>query len=96
VATIWKSTGTVGPDSTDAGTQMPLDVIDERLKDFRLFYHGKRPRTMLPRGRGYHYQHIVIEVTTLDEPLPVRFPLVGFYQVVGLRVLNAGFLFESP
>jgi hypothetical protein len=78
----------------DAGTPMPLDVIDKRLKDFRIFYHGERPKTMLPQSREY-YAHIMIEVTDDDpQPRPDRFQRVGFYQVVGLRVPDAGFLFE--
>ena len=32
---------------------MPLDVIDKRLKDFRVFDHGLRPKTMLPQSREY-------------------------------------------
>jgi len=30
---------------------LPLDVIDKRLKDFRIFCHGERPKTMLPQSR---------------------------------------------
>jgi hypothetical protein len=49
---------------------------------------------MLPQSREY-YTHIVIEVTDDDlHPSLERFPRPGFYQVVGLRVLDAGFLFE--
>jgi hypothetical protein len=78
----------------DAGTPMPLDVIDKRLKDFRIFYHGERPKTMLPQSREF-YAHIMIEVIDDDpQPRPDRFQRVGFYQVVGLRVPDAGFLFE--
>jgi hypothetical protein len=79
----------------DAGTPMPLDVIDKRLKDFRIFYHGERPKTMLPQSRGEYYTHIMIEVTDDDpQPRPDRFQRPGFYQVVGLRVPDAHFLFE--
>jgi len=78
----------------DAGTPMPLDVIDRRLKDFRIFYHGERPKTMLPQSREY-YTHIMTEVIDDDlQPRPDRFQRPGFYQVVGLRVPDAGFLFE--
>jgi hypothetical protein len=28
---------------------LPLDVIDKRLKDFRIFCHGERSKTMLPQ-----------------------------------------------
>jgi hypothetical protein len=94
MAAIPKSRGTVGPASMDAGTQVPLDVIDNRLKDFRIFYHGDRPKTMLPQSREY-YTHIVIEVSDDDpQPRPHRFQRAGFYQVVDLRVPDAGFLFE--
>jgi hypothetical protein len=76
----------------DAGKRMPLDVIDKRLKDFRIFCHGERPKTMLPQSRE-HYTHIIVAVTDDDpEPRPARFPRPGFYQVVGLRPANAGFL----
>jgi hypothetical protein len=41
------------------------------------------------------YTHIMIEVTDDDpEPCPDRFSRPGFYQVVGLRVPDANFLFE--
>lgn len=73
---------------------MPLNVIDKRLKDYRIFCHGESPRTMLPQSRE-HYTHIMIEVT--DDDLQTRlerFPRAGFYQVVGLSPRDAGFLFE--
>ena len=94
MAIVWRSRGTVGPGSLGAGTSMPLDVIDKRLKYFRVFYHGERPKTMLPQSREY-CTHIMIEVTDDDlQPRPDRLPRPGFYQVVGLRVPDAGFLFE--
>ncbi len=96
VAMIRRSRGTVGPSSLDAGTPMPLDIIDKRLKDFRIFRHGDRPKTMLPQSRE-HYVHVMIEVIDDDpQPRPERFPRSGFYQVVGLRACDAGFLFELP
>jgi hypothetical protein len=96
VAIVWKSRGTVGPGSLGAGKSVPLDVIDKRLKGFRIFCHGERPKTMLPQSREC-YMHIVIEVTDDDmQPQFERFPRPGFYQVVGLRVPDAGFLFEPP
>lgn len=96
VATIYKSRGTVGPGSLDAGALMPLDVIDKRLKGFRVFYHGERPKTMLPQSRE-HYTHIMIQVTDDDlKPHLERFTQPGFYQVVGLRVPDAAFLFGQP
>ena len=74
---------------------MSLEVIDTRLKKFRIFWHGERPKTMLPQGRE-EYIHILIEVTEDDlKPQLERFPRAGFYQVVGLRVRDAGFLFEQ-
>jgi hypothetical protein len=79
----------------DAGTHMPLDVIDKRLKEFRVFYHGERPKTMLPQSRE-HYTHIMIEVIEEDlQPCLERFTRLGFYQVVGLRPRDAGFLFQT-
>jgi hypothetical protein len=85
MALIWKSHGTVGPGSLGGCHSMPLDVIDKHLKDFRVFNHGERPKTVLPQRRE-HYTHIMIEVTDDDpEPRPDRFPRPGFYQVVGLR-----------
>ena len=94
MAIIWKSRGTVGPGSLDAGTSMPLAAIDTCLGDFRVFWHGERPKTMLPQSREY-YIHVMIEVTDDDlQPQLERFSRPGFYQVVGLRVANAGFLFE--
>jgi hypothetical protein len=96
MAIIWKSRGTVGPGSMGAGMSMPLDVIDKRLKDFRIFCHGETPKTMLPQSRE-SYVHVMIEVTDDDpQPRPERFPRPGFYQVVGLRVQDAVFLFASP
>jgi hypothetical protein len=94
MAIIRKPRGTVGVGSMDAGTPMALDVIDQRLKDFRVFCHGERPRTMLPQSRQ-EYIHILVEVSEDDlKPYLERFPRAGFYQVVGLRVRDAGFLFE--
>jgi hypothetical protein len=94
MAIIWKSHGTLGPGSLGAGKSMPLELIDKRLKDFRVFYHGERPKTMLPQSREY-YTHIMIEVTEDDaQPRPHRFQREGVYQVVGLRVPDAGFLFK--
>ena len=79
----------------DAGKWLPLDIIARRLKDFRIFWHGERPKSMLPQSREY-YTHIMIEVTEDDpEPRPERFPRPGFYQVVGLRPRDADFLFDS-
>lgn len=95
MAIIWKSRGTVAPGSRDPGTPMRLDVIDRRLKDHRIFRHGKRPRTMFPLSRE-DYLHVLIEVTDDEpQPRPERFSRTGFYQVVGLRVHDAAFLFES-
>ena len=75
---------------------MPLDVIDKRLKDFRIFCHGERPKTMLPQSRE-EYVHVMIEVIDDDpQPRPDRFQRLAFYQVVGLRVRDAGFLFAPP
>jgi len=77
-----------------AGKSMPLDIIDKRLKNFRIFYHGDRPKTMLPQSRE-NYTHVMIEVIEDDlRPQLERFSRPGFYQVVGLRVPDAGFLFE--
>jgi hypothetical protein len=96
VAIVWRSHGTVGPGSLGAGKSLPLDVIERRLKDFRIFCHGECPKTMLPQSREY-FVHVMIEVTDDDpQPRPDRFPRPGFYQVVGLRACDAGFLFESP
>jgi hypothetical protein len=96
MAIIWRSRGTVGLGSLDAGTPMPLDVIDKRLKAFRIFCHGERPKTMLPQSRE-SYVHVMIEVTDDDpQPRPDRFQRPGFYQVVGLRVQDAGILFAPP
>ena len=96
VAIIWKSRGTIGPGALDTGTPMPLDVIDKRLKDFRIFGHGERPKTMLPQSREVDL-HVMIEVLDEDpQPRPDRFQRPGFYQVVGLRACDAGFLFETP
>jgi hypothetical protein len=93
MARIFRSHGTVGPGSLDAGTWMALADVDQRLKDFRVFWHGEQPKTMLPQSREY-FMHIVIEVTDDDLQLRLeRFPRQGFYQVVGLRVPDAGFLF---
>ena len=94
MAIVWKSRGTVGPGSLGSGTTLPLDIVDKRLKDFRIFCHGERPKTMLPQNRE-HFVHVMIEVTDDDpQPRPDRLPRPGFYQVVGLRACNAGFLFE--
>jgi hypothetical protein len=50
---------------------------------------------MLPQSREY-YTHIMIEVIDDDrQPRPERFPRPGFYQVVGLRVNDASFLFAG-
>ena len=96
MAIVWRSRGTVGPDSLGAAMSLPLDVIDKRLKDFRIFGHGERLKTMLPQSREY-YVHVMIEVTDDDpHPRPDRFPRPGFYQVVGLRACDAGFLFAPP
>jgi len=96
VAIVWRSRGTVGPGSLGAGTTMPLDLIDKRLKDFRIFRHGERPKTTLPQTRE-HYVHVMVEVTDDDpQPRPDRFLRPGYYQVVGLRACDAGFLFEPP
>jgi len=51
---------------------------------------------MLLQSRGAYYMHVMIEVTDDDvRPHLERFPGPGFYQVVGLRVCDAVFLFES-
>jgi hypothetical protein len=93
MAIIWQSRGTLGPGSLGSGKSMALEVIDKRLKDFRVFYHGERPKTMLPQSRE-HYAHIMIEVIEEDlRPDLERFTRPGFYQVVGLRVPDAWFLF---
>ena len=77
MAVVWKSRGTVGPGSLGAGKSLPLDVLERRLKDFRTFCHGERPKTMLPQSRE-HYVHVMIEVTDDDpQPRPDRFPGQG-------------------
>jgi len=43
----------------DADKRMPLDVIDKRLKKFRIFCHAESPRTMLPQSRE-PYTHIIV------------------------------------
>ena len=91
MATIWKSRGTIGEGSTDGGTDMALDIVDERLHNFQLFYQGENPREILPHTQ--YYTHIVISVSDIDHPRPKRFERPGFYQVVGLRVNRADFLF---
>jgi hypothetical protein len=91
MATIWKSRGTVGEGSTDGGTDLPLDIIDERLLRFQLFYQGENPREILPQTQ--HYSHIVISVTDIDGPRPGRFDRLGFYLVVGLQATDSEFLF---
>ena len=94
MAIVYKSRGTIGPGSLDAGRAMPLHVIYRQLEGFRVFYHGERPKTMLPQSRE-HYMHIMIEITDDDLKYQLdRFSRPGFYQVVGLRVCDAGFLFE--
>jgi hypothetical protein len=51
---------------------------------------------MLPQSREY-YTHFIVEITDGDlEPYLERFLRPGFYQVVGLRVPDAAFLFEPP
>ncbi len=96
MAIIWKSRGTIGPGSLDAGTPMPLDLIDKRLKDFRIFGHGERPKTLMPQSREERV-HVMVEVLDEDaQPRPDRFQRTGFYHVVGLRVRDAGFLFAPP
>jgi len=51
---------------------------------------------MLPHSREY-FVHVMIEVVDDDpHPRPDRFTRPGFYQVVGLRGPDAGFLFEPP
>lgn len=92
MATIWKSNGAIGEASTDNGTDMPLDIIDARLRGYELFYQGESPRAMLPRTT--YYTHIVVSVTDVDHPRPSRFERQGFYQVVGLHVGKSDFLFE--
>jgi hypothetical protein len=73
---------------------MPLGVIDKSLKAFRIFCHGEKPKTMLPQSRE-HYIHIMIQVTDDVSSRSLNgFPGPGFYQVVGLRVPDATFLFE--
>ena len=93
MATIWKSRGTGGPESTDAGTQMPLWLIDERLKGRQLAYLGEDLKPIDPASPYFLY--IVIEVTSADEPTD-RFPKVGFYRIVGLHLEQASFLFQAP
>jgi hypothetical protein len=93
MATIWKSCGTVGEDSTDAGTDIPLEIIDERLHAYRLFYQGENPRPMHPQTK--YYTHVVVEVSAaIAEPRSKRLGKPGYYQVVGLGMDDADFLFE--
>jgi len=93
MATIWKSKGTVGEGSMDSGTDMPVNIVDERLRGFKLFYQGENPRPILPRSD--YYAHIVLSVTDVAEPhRPERIARSGFYLVVGLQVKDADFLFE--
>src|SRR5215813_7288431 len=83
MAIIWKSYGTVGPGSLGAGKSMPLSVVDKRLKDFRIFCHGERTKTMLPQSRE-HFTHIMVEVSDDDpEPRPERFLGQVFIKSLG-------------
>ncbi len=42
-----------------AADSVPLDVIDKRLKDFRIFRHGDRPKTLMPQS---HEEHVHVMV----------------------------------
>jgi len=56
----------------------------------------RKTEMMLPHSREY-FVHVMIEVVDDDpQPRPDRFTRPGFYQVVGLRGPDAGFLFEPP
>jgi len=61
VAIIWRSRDTVGLARWAPASRCRPDVVDKRLKDFRVFYHGERPKTMLPHSREY-YVRVMIEV----------------------------------
>jgi hypothetical protein len=94
MSVIWKSRGTVGPGSTDAGTyHLPLRLIDERLARYKVHFQGEEPKPIAPATT--YFNHVVVEVTGLDEPT-ARFDRRGFYRVLGLHVEDAGFLFEAP
>jgi hypothetical protein len=92
MATIFLSKGTIGSNSTDPGTAMPLSVIDKRLAKHQVVYQGDQPKQVLPTSE--YYAHIVIAVTELDHPCSERFGRHGFYYVAGLHPKQAGFLFE--
>jgi hypothetical protein len=90
MAVIYKSTGLAHGGATDHGKPMPLTIIEERLKDFRVVFRGIDPPHASPVTT--YWTHILIEVSTLDPPTP-RFKQPGFYEVVGLHPDDAGFLF---
>jgi|SRR5579871_481562 len=93
MATIWKTSGAFGEGSTDAGTEMPLEFIDERLCKFQVAHRGVNPPSISPRTQYYTY--IIVEVSgACDHPRPERFAEPGFYLVAGLHVDDAQFLFE--
>ena len=68
---------------------MPLALIEERLKDFKVVFRGTDPPHASPVTA--YWTHILIEVSTLDPPTP-HFKRPGFYEVVGLDAEDAGFL----
>ena len=85
VAIVWRSHGTVGPGSLGGGTSMPLSVIDQRLKAFRIFCHGEKPKTMLPQSRE-HYLHTGPGADTQPRVLLPLIPVVRESELLGRGV----------
>jgi hypothetical protein len=90
MAKIWLSRGTIlKEDSTDAGTEIPLEVVTERLNDMgrEVRYLGLVPRPVHPPGEWLLYT--VVEVRQGDKPVG-DFKKLGFYYVVGLNAEESG------
>jgi hypothetical protein len=91
MATVWKTTGDIGPGSQTDGTDFPLKLIDERLSQYKVYYLGPEPKRILPISP--YFIHVVVQVNGLDNPTD-RFGCEGFYRVFDLIVEDAGFLFK--
>jgi hypothetical protein len=93
MATIWTTNGDIGPGSTGPGTDLPLELIDERLAKHKMIFLGEVPTRIAPHT--IYFTHVVVHVSGIDE-LTARFDRPGYYRVLGLQADDAEFLTAPP
>jgi len=91
MARLLTTTGGADEDAYQAGPELPLTVIEARVKGFQCKFAPTR--IVLIKSTHMYRDWVVIEVTD-DDPKSEKFPKSGFYLVLNLMRRDANSLFE--